>query len=259
MPQLDPHISPLLRDAGFQHGFFGRIGGYSCGDFATLNCSFSVGDDPSHVAQNLTCIAGHLDVAPNDLLAVSQVHGCNVLDADSLGEDSEAAAVEADALLGSRVNSALSIRTADCVPILVGCRATGMAAAIHAGWRGVVAGVVQRAIEQLQARGADAGDLIAAIGPHICEQAFEVSAEVAWKLDAVAPQAAAVNWKMGPRPHVRLASLVCAQLLSTGIPPGQIENLDRCSFTNDREFFSFRRDGKRSGRQLSVIRPRAPE
>jgi polyphenol oxidase len=255
MPQLQPQTGPLLLAAGFQHGFFGRIGGVSQGNYSSLNCSYSVGDEPDRVTRNVAQIAGHLDVPLDRLATVSQVHGRRVIDVDGSATVAELGELEADALVGTRVDCALGIRTADCVPVLVGCRATGTVAAIHAGWRGIVAGIVPEAIERLLGKGARAGALVAAIGPHIGVDAFEVSEEVASKLDAIAPNAKAVEWKLGPRPHVRLSHLVVAQLQANGLAPNQIDVLDACTYSNPRDLFSFRRDGRQSGRQLAAIRP----
>jgi polyphenol oxidase len=255
MQQLRPQSGRLLLAAGFKHGFFGRVGGTSKGPYASLNCSFAVGDEPSDVTQNLARVAGYLDVQTERLVAASQVHGSNVLDVDDAPSLLEVRATEADALLGMRTNCALCVRTADCVPILVGCCVSGAATAIHAGWRGVIAGVVTRAIHRLFEKGARPESLVAAIGPHIGLAAFEVSREVAMQLDAVAPLARAVDWKMGDRPHVRLAGLVLAQLQAVGVKSEQVDEIDGCTFENQTDFFSFRRDGRFSGRQVSAICP----
>jgi polyphenol oxidase len=255
MQQLRPQSGPLLLAAGFKHGFFGRAGGLSKGAYTSLNCSYAVGDEASDVTQNLARVARYLDVQSESLVAVSQVHGNTVLDVDEAFSLREVDRREADALLGMHSNCALCIRTADCVPLLVGCRASGAAAAVHAGWRGVVAGVVPAAIDRLFEKGARPESLVAAIGPHIGLAAFEVSGEVAMQLDGVAPLARMVDWKSGNRPHVRLAGLVLAQLLSKGVKPNQVDVLEECTFSNERDFFSFRRDGRVSGRQISAICP----
>lgn len=255
MPPVRPFLSAKLISAGFRHGFFGRVGGQSEGTYTSLNCSYSVGDDPQHVGGNLSRIAQHLGLVPDQLKRVSQVHGCAVMDVRDLGERAEPHLATADALVSTRADSAVCIRTADCIPILVGCRATGAAAAIHAGWRGVVAEIIPRAIERLLANGARRDALVVAIGPHIGPAAFEVSDAVAHDLEAVAPAVRAVIRNPPHRPHVRLAALAVAQLTRLQIQPEQIDALELCTFSMEREFFSYRRDGERSGRHLNVIRP----
>src|SRR5512145_1185848 len=255
MHDLLPQLCPLLVAAGFQHGFFGRLGGVSRGAYHNLNCSYSVGDDPSHVTENLARIAHYLEVPQGALASVSQVHSSRVAHVDATTCLSTLRTLEADALVLDASPLAVCVRTADCVPVLVGCRATGMVAAIHAGWRGIVGGIVPRTIDHLMARGSTPSALVAGIGPHIGVAAFEVSPEVAEQLHAVAPLAHTVTDSFGIRPHVRLAGLVRAQLESRGLTPHQIDEVSPCTFSNPKEFFSYRRDGGHSGRQLSAIRP----
>jgi YfiH family protein len=163
---------------------------------------------------------------------------------------------EGDAIVGASSSYALCIRTADCVPILIACRATGMAVAVHAGWRGVVARVVPAAVEALIQRGAQRASLVAAVGPHIGPDHFEVSPDLANELKRCAPDADVVCWRGEARPTVRLAKIVVAQLLSCGVQGEQIDVIDLCTFTKSDEFFSYRRDGAASGRHLTVIVPR---
>jgi polyphenol oxidase len=256
MPQLCPRTSSRLTAAGFRHGFFGRLGGHSRGNFASLNCSYSVGDEPRDVTLNLDRIANHFSLPAERLATVSQVHGCDVLDLDSIPPLAVPSSPrQADALISMRGKFALCIRTADCVPVLVGCRATGAAAAIHAGWRGIAAGIIPRTIEQLLARHAKLDALIVGIGPHIRAAAFEVSPEVASTLEASCPGSNAVDMTLGARPHVRLVQLVKAQLEKAGVDPGQVDDLEYCTFTDEAEYFSYRRDGRHSGRQISTICP----
>jgi YfiH family protein len=248
--------SQRLLAAGFVHGFFTRIGGCSRSNFESLNCSFSVGDNPDHVSENLARIERALDLAPNHLVTVTQVHGSVVEGFDSNSAVSDFQAREADAVFGRCGAFGLAVRTADCVPILVGCTKTGWAAAIHAGWRGLVSGIIPRTIESMVRQGCPPQTLVACIGPHIGADAFEVSEEVATRLDSIAPHAGATRRVVGSKPHVSLRLIAEAQLLASGLGAASIEALNVCTYSNKRDFFSFRRDGTPGGRQLSVIRPR---
>ena len=133
--------------------------------------------------------------------------------------------------------------------------------AIHAGWRGVVAGVVEAGVACLRRSVGGSGELIAAIGPHISVAAFEVSEEVARELDGaspvpggvVRPQAGAASAK----PHVSLRFIVTQKLLALGLIEARIDQVGGCTYLEPESYFSFRRDGKRSGRHLSAIVPRA--
>ncbi|MGE5783062.1 MAG: peptidoglycan editing factor PgeF [Myxococcales bacterium] len=257
MPELKPYLAPKLTAAGFRHAFFGRVGGLSHGAYSSLNCSYSVGDDPDTVRQNLARISAYFGLTPDGLVTTSQVHGRAVLDFDSIGNRDAAAATAADAICTTQPHLAICVRTADCVPILVGCRTTGTVAAIHAGWRGLVAGIVPAAIEHLFRQGSVPDSLLVAIGPHIGSSAFEVSAEVAGALSSAGGGAAVIVDRPGCKPHVRLAGVVVAQLEALGLRAEQLEDLDLCTFSRKDEFFSYRRDGQKSGRELSVILARS--
>jgi polyphenol oxidase len=255
MPKLCPLTGPRLSAAGFCHGFFGRNGGHSIGDHASLNCSFSVDDDPQLVAANLTKIANYFDLPAEKLATVNQVHSCLVVNVDAETSLPQLRSVQADALVGTSATCALGVRTADCVPVLVGCKATGMASAIHAGWRGVAAGIVTQSIQRMIDLGARTETLVVGIGPHIGASAFEVSPDVAADLDASCPGSKAVDLSLGKRPHVHLGRLITAQLARLGIVADQLDYLGTCTYSSESEYFSYRRDGKRSGRQISIIRP----
>jgi copper oxidase (laccase) domain-containing protein len=148
------------------------------------------------------------------------------------------------------------------VPLLVWAPESRAVAAIHAGWRGAVDGVVPSAIERLLAEGGGRPDtLVAAIGPHIRVGAFEVGEEVVEAVERAMPadpraahlRARLVTREPGRRPHVSLAALVTAQLLAMGLSPERIDDVGGDTCTEPGRFHSHRRDGVRSGRQLSVI------
>jgi len=242
--------SPLLSDLGVRHGFFMRAGGVSEGPFASLNFSTSVGDDPLAVAQNRRLGAEALGVSPDRVFRVSQVHGSDVVVVRGAEQAAPAAKTPGDAVISALSDSACGVITADCVPVLVASRTTPHVAAIHSGWRGCVAGVIPRAIEVMQRLGAK--DLVAAIGPHISLEAFEVSDEVALELAPLAPGLEVVR-RTGPRPHVDLRAIARAQLLASGLAPSGIDDVHGCTFLDRERFFSFRRDGAEGGRQLAAI------
>lgn len=190
------------------------------------------------------------------MVRVRQVHGCGVHVAAS-GERFAAPTVAADAIVTTHRGIAACIRTADCVPVLVGCTTTGAAVAVHAGWRGIVAGVVAAGVRALEACGGGAGGFVAAVGPSIGCEAYEVGEEVAGAFDAAGLARFVVRMPAWPKPHLACADAVRAQLAACGVPPACIEGGGLCTATHGREFFSYRRDGARSGRMGAVILPRA--
>jgi YfiH family protein len=146
------------------------------------------------------------------------------------------------------------VRTADCVPILLADPSTGAVAAVHAGWRGVVARVTEAAVTALREAGAETSKLIAAIGPHISLAAFEVSEDVAEQLVESSPDRDVVSRDFGAKPHVDMRRIVRAQLRVLGLAQSAIDDVRGCTVCDD-DLFSYRRDGKRSGRLLSAIVP----
>ncbi|HEX4474020.1 MAG TPA: peptidoglycan editing factor PgeF [Polyangiaceae bacterium] len=248
--------SPLLAGAGFRHAFFTRRGGVSTGPYASLNFSVKVGDSAPSVQANLERAAAALGVDASRTFFLSQVHGS---EARVLGEGDQRRDVlfcEADALIGVDPASAVAVRIADCIPILVGDRASGAALAIHAGWRGVVAGVIERAVERLRQLVGGPGDLVAAIGPHITLPAFEVSDDVATTLLSCSPDPAVVDRSFGAKPHVDLGAIASAKLRQMGLSDSSVDRVPGCTVSEPAAFFSYRRDGARSGRHLAAIVPR---
>lgn len=251
--------SPLLTRAGFRHAFFKRTGGVSQGRFASLNLSMEVGDQAEGVAENLRRAAAQLGLQPGQLCWARQVHGASVVPADARDAIPLIAKQQADAVWSGCDQLACCVRTADCIPLLLACPASGRCAAVHAGWRGVTANIAKAAVQELVRAGSESASLIAALGPHISQAAFEVGPEVAAQLERCAPEAAAVEAR-GPsnRIHVSLAALVRAQLLRCGLRAECIERVEGCTFSNRAHFFSYRRDGRGGGQHLSAIVARRP-
>jgi len=256
-PTVQPghHQSPLLARAGFRHAFFTRLGGASEGPFESLSFSTAVGDDPNHVAENLRRAGTLLGVEAERILYLSQVHGRQARFYVDPEQRSDLITLEGDALGGSAMANAYGVRSADCVPILLADATSGAVMAIHAGWRGVVLGAVEQGVACLRQNLNGTGRLLAAIGPHISERAFEVSEDVAEELAASCPVPGAVSRAAGAKPHVNLRFIVTQKLLTLGLTEAAIDQVGGCTVLEPEHHFSFRRDGKRSGRHLSAIVP----
>jgi YfiH family protein len=257
MHTADHLQSPKLVAAGFRHAFFTRRGGVSSGPYESLNFSVTVGDTPPNVAENLRRAAAVLGVAANRVVHLSQVHGRNVVVLAEATSAEEVRSREGDALVGCEPSIACGVRTADCVPILIAERHSGIVAAVHAGWRGVALRVVEAALVAMRERSGESASFVAAIGPHISVDAFEVSADVANELAAASPDPNVIELGRGPRPYANLRRIVRAQLASLGLESDAIDDVDGCTMTDRERFFSYRRDGAQSGRHLSAIVPRA--
>lgn len=246
-------MSALLARAGFVHAFFTREGGVSEGPFASLNCSPDVGDRAEHVRENLARVAQALGLASERIYTAAQVHDRGVLVLDGSESASAVARTAADAIVSSAASTGCGVRTADCVPILLADPAAGRVAAVHAGWRGVVREVIANAVEHMVTLGSQRAALLAAIGPHIGPSAFEVGDEVALELSRASSAEGAVQRAPSGKAHVDLARIVQAQLWAAGLSREHIEQLPGCTHGDATRYFSYRRDGQRSGRMLSVI------
>jgi YfiH family protein len=186
------------------------------------------------------------------IVQVKQVHGADAIDAALAGPDRCADALVARAGDG-RV--AVGVRVADCVPVLVGDDATGDVAAIHAGWRGIVAGIVRAGVERLGASGSRGGvtRLVAAIGPCIGPCCFEVGRDVAEQIVRASHGARVIIAERGDKAYVDLRAAVRAQLLAVGVQGTRIDDVAGCTKHETARFHSFRRDGPGSGRMLAAI------
>lgn len=245
--------SALLSARNVRHGFSTRLGGVSTGPFATLNTAVSPGDAPEAVAENLRRFSAAIGV--ERVYQTSQVHGADVRTI-SPGDDPGAVVKDhADALVAHDPSTAVGVRVADCVPVLLHEGSTGVVAAVHAGWRGVVGGVVQSALAHLAIRARGARDIVAAIGPSIGPCCFEVGEDVATAIADAAPGDDAVVLRDRAKPHVDLRRAVRLQLCALGVDDANIEDVPGCTKCDAERFFSHRRDGARSGRLLAAIAP----
>jgi YfiH family protein len=179
----------------------------------------------------------------DEMASLKQIHSGIVLQADR----ANGCVGEADALVTAEPGITVSIRTADCLPILIADRRTGAVAAVHAGWRGTVAGIAGAAVDRLSRDfGSRPEDLMAAIGPGIGVCCYEVGEEVARQLDE--------RWA-GERHagRVNLAEHNRRQLERAGLLPKHIDIISPCTYCNADQFWSYRREGERAGRMISFI------
>jgi YfiH family protein len=247
--------SRMLSAAGFSHAFAARHGGVSEGPFATLNLGIAIApwvEDPlERVEENLRRLLEAAGLAGGRLVRVTQVHGVETLVAERIADGPRC---EADALVAAAPGFAIAIRMADCVPVLLACPRTGHVAAVHAGWRGLVGGTIESAVAALERGGVVRGELVAAIGPCIGVAAYEVGPEVAATCRAAGLEAAvSTAW---PREHLDCFRAAAIRLEAAGVDAARIDGEPLCTFAHPDEFFSYRRDGARSGRLAAVIGPR---
>ena len=183
------------------------------------------------------------------IIKLKQVHSGIVVDVDDTSGASQA--ISGDAVVTCLRGVALAVQTADCVPILIADTKARAAAAIHAGWRGTAARIVQNAVTRIVDKfRLDLESVHVVIGPHIGVCCYEVGEDVARAMRDPAAVETRADW---PKPHLNLAAANFRQLLETGISEAQIETSSLCTKCREDLFHSYRRDGKRMGHMLSVI------
>lgn len=220
-----------------------RSGGGSATPYDTFNLGDHVGDVPQCVAHNRQLLAARM---PSEPVWLRQVHGTQVVDADSAGCE-----VTADAAIARHRGTVCGVLTADCLPILLSDEAGSVVGAVHAGWRGLVAGVIESTVTSM----AVAPDKIMAwLGPAIGPQAFEVGAEVRNAFIAHHPLSDAFfKAADGDRQGKFFADLYgLARLRLNAIGVMRIYGGGLCTYRDTANFFSYRRDGI-TGRMGSFI------
>lgn len=217
-----------------------RRGGVSEGAYGSLNLSLSVGDDPDRVAENRRRLLERARLSPP--ARVRQIHGRDVLEARASGE-----AGVADGLVTAVVGLPIACLVADCAPVVAADAGAGIVGIAHAGWRGAAGGIVASLLEALGRRGARPERLDAAVLPSIGPCCLEVGEEVASLFPAE-------YLRPGPgKPRLDLWGALRAQLAQAGVDPSRIHVWDLCTRCRDDLFYSYRRDGRTSGRMLAAV------
>lgn len=240
---------------GITHAFFTRNGGVSRGIYASLNCGFGSSDDRDNVAENRTRVSRTLEMEPERLTTVYQVHGTDVSRIDRTGTRDTLA--RADAMVTERPGYALGILTADCAPVLLADPAAGVVAAAHAGWRGTLDGVIASTVSAMEELGANPSSTIASIGPCIGAQAYEVGPEFPEPfMEQDAENGKFFQCASRPGHFIfDLSSFVAARLNAAGV--ATVDQTGGDTLSQDERFFSYRRACHKGegdyGRQLSAI------
>lgn len=176
------------------------------------------------------------------IVCLRQVHRDRIVRAEDLALD---VFPEADGVVSTDGSAVLCIRTADCVPVLLWADDAPVVAAVHAGWRGLALGIVKRAIDEIRSLGARSVNL--ELGPSIGPCCYEVGPEV---INALGVEPAASS---RGAPSVDLHLVAGAQAVSAGVLPSHVHSVRSCTCCNPSLYFSYRRDGASTGRNLSVI------
>jgi YfiH family protein len=171
--------APAIKRFGMhvRHGFFGRRGGVSTGVYKSLNCGPGSGDEPEKVMENRKRVCLAIGGAIENLAAPRQIHSSRAVATDKAFAPNDRP--ECDALVTKRPGLVLGVLAADCAPIVLCDPHNGVIAAVHAGWRGAVGGVIESTVEVMITMGADPGKTAAGVGPCLSQSSFEIGPDVA--------------------------------------------------------------------------------
>ncbi len=250
--------STLLSSLGVPHAFTTRVGGVSAAPFDSLNFG-NPGDlapdrrDPrENILRNWSLVLGALGLRERGLVEVHQVHGggVRVVTGDEVVPAHDAGSIKADAIV-TDASIAAAVRVADCAPVLLASDDARVVAAVHAGWRGTIAGVVANAVNAM--RGLGVREIHAAVGPCLSAEHFEVGPEVAEEFHREFSESPPLREHPGKpgRWLLDLRSALSRQLGGAGV--AKVEVLPGCTYGEPERFFSHRRDRGLTGRMIGVI------
>lgn len=250
--------STVLSDV--RHGFSTRIGGVSPAPWDSLNLGVGRGDDMDRVRENYRRFCAALGVDEHRAVLSKQVHENNVrhVTAEDCGKglfrDRDYTSV--DAMVTDTPGIPLVVFSADCGILLLHDPDAGCVGAVHAGWRGCAAGIVEKTVrEMVRLLGARPERILAAVGPCIGKCCFETDGDVpeAMRASALGPEAEPYLERRGPKYHVDLAGLNRQWLLHAGVAPEHIDICGLCTACRPDLFWSHRKMGEARGAQVAVI------
>ncbi|SRR5579875_159751 len=244
---------PILRAWDFRdlvHGFMTRQGGVSTGAYSSFNLAEHVGDDPAAVRANWS--RWHSAYPGVQVARVQQVHGNQV---HQIASSNQAERSTGDGMVTKALGIVLAVFTADCVPILMVDPKAAVVGALHAGWRGVLAGIATRGLAAMVALGASVERTHVALGPAIGACCFEVDRTLADTFVAQLPAAKRFRRSGATgKDYLNLRAIIRSQLADAGIPSHLIIDVGPCTRCNSDRFFSRRAAaGAATGLQMSFI------
>lgn len=239
--------------------FTTRNSGVSTGEYGSLNLGNTSDDNIQLVRKNRELLCNMLDISSRNLIIPRQTHSANVLvvssDFISLTEEEQAACLNnIDALITNIPEICIGVTTADCVPVLIYDPKQKVLAAVHAGWKGTVANIVGETVTKMQACfNCNSRDMLAAIGPSISIDCFEVGEEVVSKFADAGYNMSEISYRnmSTGKTHIDLWKANSIQLEKSGILARNIQIAEICTYSNPDKFFSARRQTIHSGRMLA--------
>jgi YfiH family protein len=239
---------------GLRHAFFSREGGVSEGIYAGLNGGTGSNDDAARVAENRRRMAEQMAVAPDRLLTLYQVHSPDVVVATAPWDGG--ARPKADAIVTRTEGLAIGVTAADCGPILLVDPSARVIGAAHAGWKGALTGVLESTVDAMEKLGAEHGGIVAAIGPMIRQNSYEVGSDFVERFLEADAEHAMFFLPAEREGHAMfdLAGFIRMRLENTGVL--MIDDTGVDTYTDER-FYSYRRSVHRReadyGRHVHAI------
>ncbi|MCR5809620.1 MAG: peptidoglycan editing factor PgeF [Clostridiales bacterium] len=251
----------LMNEPGITHGFTTRRGGVSKPPFDSLNLGTSRDEPMWNIRANYRVLAGAYGLSYEEMALVRHEHGDKILKLDKsfCGRGIYREPLDfSDGLVTNDPGVTLMTCHADCSAFFIYDRATRSIGLAHAGWKGMYKRIGQRLAERLQAEyGADPADMVAAVGPCICENCFEVELELAQsfarEFDCPDIYREGTGEK-ADKGYVALQAAAVIQLMDAGIPRDNISLMRLCTMEEKELFYSYRRDGKNTGSMAAFLK-----
>jgi len=245
------NFSNLLEHEGIIHYSTTRIGGLSKDHLESLNLGYTVKDKTTNVTQNLQLLAASLQIEKSQFVFPKQTHSAHI----GIVRSNKDIFPDTDALITNAQGICISVRTADCVPVLLFDPKKKVIAAIHSGWKGTVQKISKKTIEIMQKEfGTKPSDIIAGIGPCIGPTIYEVGMEVKELFDEKFPRNNFFSSVKNSEKYILdLWKANTRVLIESGINENKIELAEMCTYSNQELFFSARRDKNKTGRLASGI------
>lgn len=249
------YVSPQMREAGVPHAFSTRLGGGSSGPFDSLNLgnpSGDVLDDRLRILNNYRLLEKAAGLEGRQRCWLHQIHSTvSARVGREVPHDNNS---KGDALTTCASSFSLSVRVGDCCPVLLASDDGRNVAAIHSGWRGTVNGASSAALNDLMTMsGLPPKNFLAAIGPCIGFEAFEVGPEVLVEFERAFGSGAQIRKRADGKGHANIRESIRLELLRAGIPEQNIDTTDRCTHRDADEFYSHRREKGLTGRMAALI------
>ena len=255
-------VKPVLHYYHFGNGVTAfsttRQGGYSEGNYGQFNINRYCGDHAAAIAQNRQALCQQLQIDDRYLLMPHQVHLTEIATIDdlflNLSDEERLQRLEGiDAIMTDKAGVCVGVSTADCIPVLLYDSVHHAVCAVHAGWRGTVSRIVEKAVKAMtETYGSQPDDIQAQIGPGISLDSFEVGDEVYDAFAQAGFDMAAISQKQA-KWHINLPACNRLQLMAMGVKPDHISVSDICTYKTHDTFFSARRLGINSGRIFTAI------